>query len=443
MNLKGALVIGMMTSLAAYSDWNWKLFKSNVLIDLPQSKTAFFEGSKQGNILGKLEYKLSDSEADAFARLSAVEKYNVFEIKKLPEGLKPVVESSELSLTLSFAGSAKRHAVADTTPATVKISLNGKTHTKTVDFIFHDVETNWTSPITGKSYSLIFNDEFNGKTVNKDRWNYRHEVSKPITRTIKFNDKPIEVHCRKECSVVENGSMTLKVERDEQNGNIINTGGLFSSQTFQPRYGYYETKVDFSKCSGWGYWPAFWLYFDAQYRDSTGTEIDIFELIPAQKKIYQTLHWYENLPNSVKDKHLRNFHTTDFPDIRKPAIFGLEWTPTELIFYINGKVSKHLKKSDNDRFVPSAFQFVCYSMSAGEWGGNVADPANVLPAATSFDYCRVFQQPEQKYLFKKPASQKWGVKKARFTESAYFDQTDKKVKFLTGNPDEVSETANE
>lgn len=69
-------------------------------------------------------------------------------------------------------------------------------------------------------------------------------------------------------------------------------------------------------------------------------------------------------------------------------------------FYVDREITRQLSKKDNNKYVPSAYQMVYFSMSAGTWGGNVAQSGNSLPAYSYFDYCRVYQTDnENAYYF--------------------------------------------
>jgi beta-glucanase (GH16 family) len=121
------------------------------------------------------------------------------------------------------------------------------------------------------------------------------------------------------------------------------------------------------------------------------------EYIPAEKKVYQTIHWYVN-----NEHHSKSHSFVIDPDV--PHVVALEWTEDELIFYFDGKLTQHLKKSDNPKYVPSAFQMVYYSMSAGIWGGNMAEKGNSLPAFSHFAYAEFIKRKTRKHCihFRKP-----------------------------------------
>ena len=162
------------------------------------------------------------------------------------------------------------------------------------------------------------------------------------------------------------------------------TGGILSLGRFMARYGYYETKASFRDCIGEGYWPAFWIHFDEADKYGKGTEIDVFEYIPKDKQIFQTLHWYkkqamEEQQSEVQHAALDYDKSGQFKEHRsstkyfvldeaqsKEHTFAVEWTPEELIFYTDGKVTRRVNRKDDPKQVPSAYQMVYFSCSAGE-----------------------------------------------------------------------------
>lgn len=137
------------------------------------------------------------------------------------------------------------------------------------------------------------------------------------------------------------------VDKLDENGNpILNNIGrpiqeddIIWSQAF----GYYETRVRFPRKSGM--WSAFWLQSTWQRKIGNdgmdGTEIDVFEsaFLKYNDKVSRMGHaliWdgYSSESRSVaevfnlgdNDLYDGNFHT-----------FGLLWTPTYYVFYIDGQ----------------------------------------------------------------------------------------------------------
>lgn len=319
-------------------------------------------------------------------------------IDNFPDSLTPffILNDSKNTLKVTISGKATKHAKVDShhnisihIPAEY---ITGEEQTgitiQNIKILFHDVGCIWKSPVTSKEYYLVFNDEFNEGEIDPKRWIYRASTQK-ITRRIEYNSENYDIVVENEASVLKDGNMQLKVYKKEDSPRKIFTGGILTLDKFMPRYGYFETYVSFKDCGGFGHWPAFGLHFVNTDKNTTGTEIDIFEYINKSQNIFQTLHWY------INDEHLSSSENLVLDNRNEFHKFGLEWTPDELIFYMNDKVTRHLKNSENDRFVPDAYQMVYYSMSAGTWGGNVADPSNNLPAISKFDYCRIYQAKDR------------------------------------------------
>lgn len=270
------------------------------------------------------------------------------------------------------------------------------------------------SPVTGRTYSLVFNDEFDDGEIDPLKWDTRSNVN-PFTRRGVWQGAPYYVLCHDEWTKELDGELRLEVSKYPTQSNVVMTGGILSLGRFMTRYGYYETKVSFRECTGEGYWPAFWIHYDAADKYGEGTEIDVFEYIPRDDQIFQTLHWFERQAktmedneiqhialdydaNKLKDEHRSSTKYFTLEEARsREHTFAVEWTPDELIFYTDGQVTRRVSKKEHPEEVPSAYQMVYFSCSAGEWGGNVMN--NEQAAYVYFDYCRCYQEKHQDAIY--------------------------------------------
>ncbi len=322
----------------------------------------------------------------------------------------------ELSLSTPHRGSKRSDPVrVRLNPKAIKGPLKKEYPTEyQIEFHASGVPAVFVSPVTGRSYSLVSNDEFNDAVIDTLKWDTRSRLS-PFTRRGMYREAPYYVLCHDEWTREQNGELRLEVSKYPTQPSVVMTGGILSQGRFMTRYGYYETKVSFRDCRGEGYWPAFWLMFTGEDMYDAGTEIDIFEYIPRDRQIFQTLHWYQQEPAAADDKQVqhaaKNYDKTAtvskhrsstkfFPLERaeeEPHTFAVEWTPDELIFYTDGEVTRRVDRSNNPREVPAAYQMVYFSCSAGEWGGNVMN--NQEPAYVYFDYCRCYQAEDQDAVY--------------------------------------------
>ncbi len=379
---------------------SWVFPENDVFIDLPVYSHAFFETSEEGHLTGSFVVKLpGDEKFSPQAR-------SLIQVNDLPEGIVPEITISKgrTMAVIRLGGKASAHSAKDSTRIGIvfpRACFQEEKHIPPeglqydgIPVYFHDVVCEWRSPKTGKVYHLVFNDEFNGKQIDSKRWTYRKDYEGPVTRTIRYNGTTVDIMVENEASVLTGGDLRLAVYKKTSEKNKIFTGGINTVRHFLPRYGYFETRVSFRDCRGFGYWPAFWIYFLRKDKNTTGTEIDVLEYLPAEKKICQTLHWY------IDGKHYSRSSNFVLQAPEEYHCFGLEWTPDDLMFYVDGHMMLRLSKKDDPKYVPSAYQMVYFSMSAGTWGGNVADTSNRLPAYSRFDYCRVYQTgDEDAYYF--------------------------------------------
>lgn len=410
----------LLSSSYAYSqdkpvDWSWDYSAvSDPFLDLQMSDQGFIETNSPNVYCGELVVTL----ASGLEFAANKESYFTFENS-----------GQEIDFVVAVAGDSATISLKDATlqldenesvavaidPKSIKGKLGkGVDLTYTLEFHKQEVATSFTSPITGRTYSLVFNDEFNDEVIDPVKWDTRSARS-PFTRRGEYEEQPYYVLCHDDWTVEQDGELRLEVSKYPTQSNVIMTGGILSLGRFMTRYGYYETKASFRDCTGEGYWPAFWLQYDHKDEYGEGTEIDIFEYIPLSKEIFHTLHWFEKEPvvEQVEDvQHLAlNYDATEeFEEHRSSTkyfelenattvahTFAVEWTPDELIFYTNGEVTRRLNKEDNVRNVPSAYQMVFFSCSGGEWGGNVMRITE--PAYVYFDYCRCYQQLDQDAIY--------------------------------------------
>lgn len=394
--------------------WEWLYPQNDVYYDfsLPENG-GFVETSKPGCMGGMLQIVLPEK---ATFKGNAL-KY--FEIGELPEGLEAEIIISKSNATVQLSGVAKKNESShqDLNITIDHKAIKGKVdrnslHLDNIPVKSHSIPGQFISPVTKRIYQLVFNDEFNEEQINASNWAYRGDTHSSKTRTIKHEDRDIDIIVENDASTTTGGALKLDVRWDEDRQKII-TGGINTSGRFLARYGYYETKVSFRDCHGIGYWPAFWIHFVDSARYTNGTEIDVLEFIPRDKEIFHTLHWYKKGTNNTVKQDVQHFDTTSvqlqkarehFSSTKhfkltewqsKPHVFAVEWTPEELIFYTDGHVTRRVDKSNDPREVPSAYQMVYFSCSAGTWGGNVAMENNTLPSYVYFDYCRVYQEADQ------------------------------------------------
>ena len=224
-------------------------------------------------------------------------------------------------------------------------------------------------------YNLVWNDEFDGSSLDLTKWSHRYLGPRKLGYTT-------------ESSIVVNGG-TLKNIIHIENIDGVDTacsGMIGTMGKFEPKFGYFEIRAKLPKIKG----PqsAFWLLsqnYGQVLSDpySSGMEIDIFEYVKVSPGIVNfTTHWDGYETHHKEDyagiKYLNieddNFHT-----------FGLLWTKDTYEFYVDD-ILLHTKKG----IVSNTDQYIILSAEIGKWGGGIE--GQILPDQFEVDYVRVYQK---------------------------------------------------
>ena len=209
------------------------------------------------------------------------------------------------------------------------------------------------------NYKLIFEDNFDGKTLNTDIWADVWDTSLEYEMRSDYSYGYI-----KENAFLDGeGHLINRVEalpdKNKDGKPIYSTSLISTKNGFESRYGYYEMSVRPHLTTG--FWGAFWILAgdmdddDAPEDNTTknGVEIDIFETLLHQKAARHALFWdgygwfevngewetktqgYGVMAPEMPEIFDGNFHK-----------FALQWTPTEFIFLIDDKVTYTWTGSD-------------------------------------------------------------------------------------------------
>ncbi len=203
-------------------------------------------------------------------------------------------------------------------------------------------------------YKQVWSDEFDGDSLNTDKWNDNQNVD-----TIHWGAVRKGGFWHRDLISVRDGALHIGVRYvDEKQaaeyGGDYKAGwytGYVTTYNSNPDNksepdtflrGYYETRCILPE--GEGLWSAFWFMnkgvYNADSSGKDGTEIDVFESLNYRRDGKKTsdlvsinLHW------DGYDEDHKHFHVGDFyPEnpYKEFNTYGVEWTEDEYIFYING-----------------------------------------------------------------------------------------------------------
>ncbi|OOG19790.1 hypothetical protein BWD42_07790 [Sphingobacterium sp. CZ-UAM] len=222
-------------------------------------------------------------------------------------------------------------------------------------------------------YNLVWNDEFEGATMDQSKWSYRAEGTVRKFATVN-NAKTI--------SLDGNGNMVVKAIRE---GDKYYVGQISTDGHFNPTYGYFECRAKMNTKKG----PhvAFWLQSPSigstPYDNPAvnGAEVDIFEYLRnTSGLVHQTIHY-----NGYTDPYHKSSQVSiPYPEVDNGYhTFGLLWTDTSYTFFIDG-----YKTRETNFGLSKRSEYMILSTELTGWGG---PPPFNLPDSVLFDYVRVYQ----------------------------------------------------
>jgi beta-glucanase (GH16 family) len=239
---------------------------------------------------------------------------------------------------------------------------------------------------------LTFDDEFEGAALDLSKWN--------IISRILYSNGAVNAYNPAMVSVV-NGHLKIDLHRLSYLGKPYSGGEVDTRNKFNQRYGYFEARIQVP--SGSGLHSSWWLW---PITDLWPPEIDIMEVRGSQPtQVNMTTHWSENdvHPTGPTDTTFTGDHyaestykgsdfTQDF------HVFGVEWTPSMLIWYIDG-VERHR----TTEHVPQEAFWLELDLALDNYGGRV-DASTLLPASMLVDYVRVYRMPNDPSIASPPAT---------------------------------------
>ncbi len=262
------------------------------------------------------------------------------------------------------------------------------------------------SPLYKAGWNLIFNDEFNGNSLDAVKWNKSNNLDDGYhncLHDIVFDPANVSV---------ADGNLRMMVTAEEfagcpNSGAEIKSYSIldpnFKSIVFYPD-SYIEIRVKglpFAKGLGSAFWMFVAGHGDAEYR-----EIDIWETYDNKKNILKTnYHWDygdESIFGGESEKiHLyKDLFLTPYNLDEEWMNIGCEWHHNSIRYYLNNTLIRELEitgfNSDGILFEPinraMNIRLSMQSTLCAHDGDNEPVDRDALPKSMFIDYIRVYKQ---------------------------------------------------
>ncbi len=297
------------------------------------------------------------------------------------------------SCNLDFSDSSSTVTTSETT------SENNNTSEQTTS---ENTTSETTSQTTTSSidvpdgYHLVWSDEFNGTNLDLGNWEY--QVGDGSAYGIwGWGNNEKQYYTQGENARVADGNLIITAKR-ESRGNLAYTSTRIRSKAKQYwTYGRFEARISYDCITG--LWPAFWMLpEDNEYGGWPNSgEIDIMEgkgRLP---------NWTSHALHYGGVHHYESKEVTLSTPASEYHIYGLEWTPDYIAWFVDGsetfRLTKDIWYNDSPNSYPNGhapfdkpFHFVINLAVGGNFDGGVEPPADFIQADMRIDYVRVFQK---------------------------------------------------
>ncbi|WP_127845938.1 glycoside hydrolase family 16 protein [Psychroflexus aestuariivivens] len=245
--------------------------------------------------------------------------------------------------------------------------------------------------------NLVMADEFDEDgTPDSSIWGY--EIGDGSAQGIPgWGNNELQYYTdRPENVTVENGVLIITAREEAYQGASYTSARLITRGLFEQQYGRFEARIRVPY--GQGYWPAFWLLgndCNVNPWPQCG-EIDIMEYLGDEPaSMFGTLHGpgFSGAESISKEFTLQNDRfDTGF------HVFGVEWTPSYINYYVDGNIYHSLTREDvaeeTDGEGEWVFDNPFYIILNVAVGGNLPGNPNqdtVFPQSMLVDYVRVYK----------------------------------------------------
>lgn len=237
---------------------------------------------------------------------------------------------------------------------------------------------------TDGNWELVWADEFNGSDINLNNWTYDLGGDGWGNNELQdYRDTP-------ENARIENGMLIIEARNERYKGRSYTSARLKTQGLQSWTYGRVEARIRVPY--GNGIWPAFWMLGEniTEVGWPYSGEIDIMEHIGREPyTVYGTVHG----PNYSGGESVGDFITLNEPVTNSFHDFAVEWTPNQIIWYMDGVEYHRVTPADvpGDWVFNDHDFFIILNVAVGGYWPGEPDATTVFPQRMYVDYVRVYQ----------------------------------------------------
>ncbi len=240
-------------------------------------------------------------------------------------------------------------------------------------------------------WSLTWNDEFNGSSIDTTKWNHEEWWPGYVNNELQsYTQDPGN-------SGLTNGYLYLTARKEnpfDPNAPAYNSARMNTAQKVDWKYGRIEIRAKLPR--GQGLWPAIWMMptYSVYGGWPVSGEIDIMEFLGHDiTRTYGTIHYGNYYPDKSSTGTSYVLPTGNFSD--SFHTFAFEWEADEMRWYVDDVLFQTLSSwftvgGDYPAPFDQEFHLILNVAVGGDWPGN-PDASTLFPQTMEVDYVRLFQ----------------------------------------------------
>ncbi|MFT4154479.1 family 16 glycosylhydrolase [Parafilimonas sp.] len=245
----------------------------------------------------------------------------------------------------------------------------------------------YTTPAGYAGYSLVWADEFNGKTVNTSDWNFETGAGGWGNNELEYYTNRIQnVFC-------SDGNLIIEARKESYNGSNYTSARMQTLGKREFKYGRVDIRAKLPVATGM--WPALWMLGAniATVPWPGCGETDIMELIGKNpNQVVGSIHWEYTDGSTATYNNTYTLSGGDFSE--EFHVFSLVWEADKIDILVDDhpymqSTDANVTNGANPFNLP--FFFIFNVAVGGDWPGP-PDNTTVFPQRMFVDYIRVFQQ---------------------------------------------------
>lgn len=249
----------------------------------------------------------------------------------------------------------------------------------------------FSTPMNYDGMTLIWNDEFDGDSLDETYWNF--QIGDGCPNLCGWGNNELEYYTQENTTLTE-GVLVIEAKKESLGGRSYTSSRINTQGKFVFKYGRVDVRANLP--FGQGTWPAIWML--GENISTVGWpfcgEIDIMEMIGGQNRentVHGTTHWQGPAAYaSYGGSH--SLTGTTFND--GFHVFSITWDEEYIRWFVDD-VQYHeiLITPDDLTEFHEEFHLLINLAIGGNWPGS-PDATTVFPQFLIVDYVRVFQEDQ-------------------------------------------------